>query len=545
VAVSDDVATPAVAGIFRPVVLMPRVALGWSKARWNVVLLHELAHVRERDCLVGVLAELVCAVHWFDPLAWVTRAQWRKTRELAADEDVVMRGVKPSDYATHLLDVASDISAKQIPRGVLAMAGQRSELARRLERIVLRGHARLPSRRLAFAVALAGCILTLVVACAGPPSTSSESDPGISGTMASKHAPPASSNARVARPNDTVVSSIAEIGTKVAEVIGGPAEQNELTIDPRLQAIVDDEAARVVSTSHAREATAIVLDPVKGEILALANPDMARRGLITGSTMKAVTIAAALDTGAVRVDEKFDCTPRPGDIPSIRDDKAHGSLDLGGIMEVSSNVGALRVYQALGDTRFEKALDRFHFDDDEPPVQLKFARFSQAGARQRFAMPAEEAEGAIGEGFVSTPLQMLAVYAAFANGGEYVAPSLVRSVRDEAGRTYWRYAPKRERVVRLETAGAVMAMLERAVNGERATGKAARLPGVRVAGKTGTSVLHDGDASQVYASFIGIVPVEAPRYVILVGALDPEGGWGGTVAAPAFARIVTRALAAE
>jgi cell division protein FtsI (penicillin-binding protein 3) len=100
--------------------------------------------------------------------------------------------------------------------------------------------------------------------------------------------------------------------------------------------------------------------------------------------------------------------------------------------------------------------------------------------------------------------------------------------------------------MRIETAGAVMAMLERAVNGANATGKAARVPGVRVAGKTGTSALHGPDVSQVYASFIGIVPVDAPRYVILVGAINPaEGGWGGTVAAPAFARIATRALALE
>jgi beta-lactamase regulating signal transducer with metallopeptidase domain len=72
VALSDDVPTPAVAGLFRPVVLMPRAALGWSESRWRVVLLHELAHVRGRDCMVGVVAELVCAMHWFDPLAWLT-----------------------------------------------------------------------------------------------------------------------------------------------------------------------------------------------------------------------------------------------------------------------------------------------------------------------------------------------------------------------------------------------------------------------------------------------------------------------------------------
>jgi cell division protein FtsI (penicillin-binding protein 3) len=88
-----------------------------------------------------------------------------------------------------------------------------------------------------------------------------------------------------------------------------------------------------------------------------------------------------------------------------------------------------------------------------------------------------------------------------------------------------------------------MGMLERAVDGPNATGKAAGVSGVRVAGKTGTSALHEPEASQVYASFIGIVPADAPKFVILVGAIDPgEGGWGGTVAAPAFARIAARAL---
>ena len=322
------------------------------------------------------------------------------------------------------------------------------------------------------------------------------------------------------------------------------AEQNELSIDPRLQVIADEEAARVVATVPARSATAIILDPMKGEILALANPDVARRALITGSTMKALTIAAALDAGVVRVDQKFDCTPRAGESPHIRDVESHGLLDLSGILEVSSNVGALRVYQALGDVRFERALGRFHLGDEEPAVQLKRAPFAPGGARRPNVIQGEEAEGAVGEGFVTTPLQMLAVYAVFANGGEYVRPSLVRSVRDEAGRTYWRNTPQRAMVVRSETARAVMGMLERAVDGSNATGKAARVPGVRVAGKTGTSA---GPPAGGVASLRelhryrarGRSEVRHPRR----RASHPrEGGWGGTVAAPAFARIAARAL---
>jgi cell division protein FtsI (penicillin-binding protein 3) len=390
---------------------------------------------------------------------------------------------------------------------------------------------------------LVGCALTLVVACAGPPNASTEQ--GVAEISPSTQVVPAPGNSVGAPLEQSVSGSIAELAAKVTEVIGGPADRNELTIDPRLQAIAVEEAARVVTSTHAREVTAIVLDPAKGEILALANPDTARRPRITGSTMKAVTIAAALDADLVRVDQQFDCSPRPGDVPAPAG-RAHGPLDLAGIMEVSSNVGALCVYRSLGDMRFERALRHFHLGGEEPPVQLKDVPFSAAGARGRFMVPAKEDEAAVGEGVVTTPLQMLAVYAVFANGGAYVAPSLVRSVRDEAGRTYWRHAPKREPVLRPETAQAVMGMLERAVSGTHATGKAARLDGVLVAGKTGTSVIHEPNEWQVYASFIGIVPADAPRYVILVGAVDPEGGgWGGTVAAPAFARIAARALALE
>jgi cell division protein FtsI (penicillin-binding protein 3) len=136
----------------------------------------------------------------------------------------------------------------------------------------------------------------------------------------------------------------------------------------------------------------------------------------------------------------------------------------------------------------------------------------------------------------ASPLQVAAAYAAFANDGAYVAPTLSR----RAG------SPPREAILRPETARAVLAMLEQAVTSERATGKQARLSGARVAGKTGTASWDlPGGGEGTYASFVGIVPADRPRFVILVGIEAPrEGGNGGNVAAPAFARVASRALQA-
>jgi cell division protein FtsI (penicillin-binding protein 3) len=533
VAICDEIDSPAVTGVFRPVVLMPRSSLGWDEARWRIVLLHELAHVRRRDCLAAMMAQIVCALHWFDPLAWLLHARLRTERELAADEDVVARGVRPSDYAKHLLDVVSAVGKRAVPTGALAMADRASGLAHRVEAIVRSDKPRRAPPGLTSGMAVAPTALMLALACAGPRDIATPETPGTASSGPASAAP----DPRVT-PAERVAGDVPE---QVAQVVGGPAERNELTIDRRLQTIAEEETAWAVSTFRARRATAIVLDPATGEILALSDPDAARQAYITGSTMKTLTIAAALDAGLVRVDQKLDCQPRPHE--RLRDVTPHGWLDLAEILEVSSNIGAVRVYQALGDTGFERALRRFHLAGEPFPVQLKFAPFAALPSASPGAFAGGEDGAAVGDGFVSTPIHMVAAYAIFANGGDYVAPSLVRSVRDESGRVSWKHAPKREPVLRAGTAEAVLGMLERAVDGKSATGKAARVKGVRVGGKTGTSTFEHPSASQLYASFIGIVPVDAPRYVILVGVIDPgEGGWGGAVAAPTFARIAARAL---
>lgn len=131
---------------------------------------------------------------------------------------------------------------------------------------------------------------------------------------------------------------------------------------------------------------------------------------------------------------------------------------------------------------------------------------------------------------------MAAAFAAIASGGTYHAPTLVQRVVGPGGALLWQHRPSGERVVSPQTARTVLRLLEDVVQGERGTGKAARIPGYLVAGKTGTA--------QNYASFVGAVPARDPRVVILVGADGPQGGaTGGEVAAPAFRRIGERVLA--
>jgi cell division protein FtsI (penicillin-binding protein 3) len=264
------------------------------------------------------------------------------------------------------------------------------------------------------------------------------------------------------------------------------------------------------------------------------DPAASSRAYVTGSTLKPVTIGAALDTGAVRADQRFDCAPTA----KIHDPSPHGELALSEVLAVSSNVGTAKVFDLLGGARLGTYLTRFHFGE---PSTVQLRGVATGNVPSPIPDGAAGARFAIGEQATATPFQIAAAYAAIANGGEYVAPTLVRRVLDDSGRATWTHTPTRERVLGAEASRTVMTMLEGVV--DSGTGKAARVPGVRVAGKTGSAEYEIAGATRLYASFVGIVPAEAPRYVILVGVESPrEDAWGGTVAAPVFARIAARAL---
>jgi beta-lactamase regulating signal transducer with metallopeptidase domain len=548
VAISDDIDAPAVAGIFRHVVLMPRTALAWSRERWRLVLLHELAHVARRDCLASAVAQLACAMHWFDPLAWLARNRLRRERERAADEDVLAAGISASDYAAHLLAIASSARVGEIP-GALGMTAKPSELAERIEALVARDQPVAASPALLPAIIAAVSVTALLVACTGP--RSSPQPAGREGLAASAPAPTAAASTPSLGKETRAMKGVAAgpagsaLVEEVAGELGMPSARIELTIDPVLQAIVDDELAQLVAAYRPAAATAVILDPAKGELLAIGDAKMARTAFVTGSTVKTVTVAIALESGAVRLEQKFDCRPRSIGARTISDSQERGLLDVAQIIEVSSNVGASRIFDAIGRQRFDEGLARFHLGEAST---LELPDVARGEVPKTTALDAYDAAlVAIGGGLSATPLQMAALYGVFANGGEYVVPRLVRKVRDGAGQDVSPRAAVRERVVRAETAHTVMQLLERTVQGGQGTGKRAKVQGVRVAGKTGTAGFTTPDGKDhVYASFIGVVPADAPRYVILVGAADPrEGAAGPVVAAPAFAKIAARALGAH
>jgi len=123
VAESASVTMPIVCGIWRPLIVMPADAAQWSEERRRVVVLHELAHIKRRDCLTQSLAQLVCAAYWFNPIVWLAARRMHAERERACDDFVLAAGEKGPDYAAHLLDIAKTAQHRRIaPLVGLAMA---------------------------------------------------------------------------------------------------------------------------------------------------------------------------------------------------------------------------------------------------------------------------------------------------------------------------------------------------------------------------------------------------------------------------------------
>lgn len=137
---SERVVLPMTWGALRPVVLLPAEAGDWSESCRSAVLLHELAHVKRRDCLTQTLAQVACALYWFNPLVWLSARRLRVERELACDEQVLAAGTRASDYAGHLLEIATSVGGvavvarAAISEAAVGMGG--SELERRVEAIL-------------------------------------------------------------------------------------------------------------------------------------------------------------------------------------------------------------------------------------------------------------------------------------------------------------------------------------------------------------------------------------------------------------------------
>jgi beta-lactamase regulating signal transducer with metallopeptidase domain len=150
---SAEIETPLTLGVFEPLVILPYDADRWPDARLRVALLHELSHIKRHDCLTQTVADIACAFYWFHPAAWHAARRLRAERERACDDCVIRSGVRPSQYAAHLLDLACALSGRARPRFALYMA-QASQLEERVHAILDPGVRRQPASRTAFAMAL-------------------------------------------------------------------------------------------------------------------------------------------------------------------------------------------------------------------------------------------------------------------------------------------------------------------------------------------------------------------------------------------------------
>ena len=337
-----------------------------------------------------------------------------------------------------------------------------------------------------------------------------------------------------------------------------------LTIRTSIQHAAERELAKVMAESHARGASAVVLDPASGAILALASfPtfDPNRYGDVDaetrrcrpladvyepGSTFKIVAAATALDSGTISLDAPIACG---GGTLTIGTNTIHehggkgwSTLTIGDILAFSSNIGIAHVAMTLGRASFYKSVRAFGFGE-KTGIELEgetAGLLADTSGWSALTLPTM----AFGQEIGVTVLQMARAYAAIANGGVLPPVHLVDSIGDSnqspdaANRRIERPVPRR--LMSEDTARRLRILLARVV--EMGTGKAAAIPGYTAAGKTGTAqkaVPGAGYSKDRYvASFIGFAPADRPRIVIAVVVDEPKGKtYGAEVAAPAFSAI--------
>jgi cell division protein FtsI (penicillin-binding protein 3) len=333
-----------------------------------------------------------------------------------------------------------------------------------------------------------------------------------------------------------------------------PGKSVRLTIDREIQANAEEVLQETVRQWGARGATAVVMDPHTGAILAMATAprfnanrfpttraDRRRNRAVTdtyepGSTFKLVTIAAALQDRLVTPRTSFVLAPTI----HVADREIHEShtrgterLSVQQIVEQSSNIGTITIAEKLGAGRLASWIDRFGFG---ARTGIDFP-----GESAGFALPLDQWSGStigtvpIGHGIAVTPIQMARAYSAIANGGVLVKPHLIDRVDGTTVPT-----TRTRRVVSRSVSDQMLSMLRGVVL--EGTGTEAAIPGYTVAGKTGTAAKIDPDGtystSRYVASFVGLVPATKPKLVIMVMVDEPHGDiYGGVVAAPAFREI--------
>ncbi|MHA1538616.1 MAG: peptidoglycan D,D-transpeptidase FtsI family protein [Alphaproteobacteria bacterium] len=329
-----------------------------------------------------------------------------------------------------------------------------------------------------------------------------------------------------------------------------------LALDIRLQHVLRGEMAAAMERYRAKAGTALLLDAVNGEVLAMVSlPDFdpndataapagsrfnqATLGVYEmGSTFKILNTALALESGTARLTDRFDAR-QPIRVARfrIRDYSPSGRwLSVDEIFVKSSNIGSAKMALAFGGARQRRFLDKLGL---LRPAKIELPEIG-VPLWPRTWRPINTMTISFGHGIAVTPVQFSAAIAATVNGGRLIAPTLVKRAEN--------FQPGGRRVVSSETSRRIRYLMRQVVL--RGTGRRAAAPGYLVGGKTGSADKSTGTPGQpkgLLSSFVGAFPMNRPRYVLLVMLDEPKGNrethfkaTGGLVAAPTFAKIVNR-----
>ena len=342
----------------------------------------------------------------------------------------------------------------------------------------------------------------------------------------------------------------------------------QLTLDARLQQVAQQALARQVKQWGAKRGAALVMDASNGELLALASsptydpngywkfdPGLFREWSVQdlyepGSTFKPINLALALQEKAIDAHGSvYDGGQLTiGGWPIFNaDHSGHGQIDFPTVLQVSSNVGMVQAMAHLNRKRYWEWLHTLGIDE-VPDTDLPGAVAGQLKSRSDFTGGAiEPATAAFGQGFSLTPLKLIQLHGMLANGGRLVSPHITRGLR--SGDALANHGtPTGVQLLDPKVTRTVIDWMETVV--QKGSGKGLQIPGYRIGGKTGTA---QKARNGVYipgariCSFVAVLPVENPRYVVLVVVDEPQGGnaYGATVAVPVARQIVEALLVLE
>ncbi|PSO51325.1 MAG: cell division protein FtsI [Cyanobacteria bacterium SW_9_44_58] len=346
----------------------------------------------------------------------------------------------------------------------------------------------------------------------------------------------------------------------------------QLTIDAKLQRLAHKAVEKQVKEFNAKRGTVIVMDVHSGELLSLVNEpsynpnqyyeydlDRMKNWAVTdrfepGSTFKPINVAIALEAGLITPETEFQ---DPGKIKiggwTVRNhdyysEGGHGKIDIAEILQVSSNVGIIKIMQRMSPQNYYDKLQELGI---EKPVGIDLTGETPGYLKPEFQFTnyeIEPATTAFGQGFSLTPIKLAQLHSSLANGGKLVTPHVVKGLVSQNGELVNSNNDSQKRVFSSETAKKVVEMMQTVVS--EGSGQTAQIPGYRLGGKTGTAQkagLRGYYTNEKITSFVSIFPANNPRYVVLAVVDEPKKplAFGSTVAAPIVKEVIQGLISIE